>query len=64
MTGIAARCYASGECGSDTDTEAEAIAGFAKDWNAGNPGYGFTGDAVTGAGNSQYYGYAVYAARW
>lgn len=64
VSGLAARCYASGECDSETDTEAEAITSFAKEWNVANSNYGFTGDAISNPNNSQYYGYAVYAGRW
>jgi hypothetical protein len=64
VSGIAARCYLSGECSSDTDTEAGRLVGFAQAWNVDNPKYGFSGDAEQSPTNSQYYGFAAYAARW
>jgi hypothetical protein len=64
VSGVVARCYAAGECGSETDTEAERIAGLARERLEANPGYGFAGDAVASPSASQYYGYPVWAARW
>jgi hypothetical protein len=71
VTGIAARCYASGECGAAEDTEGEKIARLTRDYNEGHPKYGFNGDAMggpDGAGKffvgDKYFGYAVYAGRW
>jgi len=64
VTGIVARCYASGECSSETDTEAERVTAAMRGYLEANPSYGFTGDALSGAGKSQYYGYPVWAAQW
>lgn len=64
MSGIAARCYAAGECSADSDTEALRIADAARAYTEANPSYGFDGDARSAPNAAQYYGYAVYAARW
>jgi hypothetical protein len=64
VTGIVARCYAAGECGSDADTEAERVAALAKAYTSANPSFGFTGDALASPNSLQYLGYALYAGRW
>jgi hypothetical protein len=64
VTGIVARCYAAGECRSETDTEAELITALSKEYNEANPKHGFSGDAVTTPAGAQYFGYAVFAGRW
>ncbi|KAI8473102.1 MAG: peptidase S8/S53 domain-containing protein [Monoraphidium minutum] len=64
VSGIAARCYAAGECTAAADTEAERIAALTQRYNEANPGYGFKGDAVRSPDAPQYFGYAVYAGQW
>lgn len=64
MSGLIARCYASGECCAEADTEAEKFTAMTKEHALAHPGYGFAGDAVNNPGASQYFGYAVWAGRW
>jgi subtilisin family serine protease len=64
VSGIAARCYAAGECRADSDTEAERIVALARAHAEADPSYGFSGDAVSSPDAPQYYGYAAYAGRW
>lgn len=64
MSGIVARCYAAGECASETDTEMERVTALMRGYAEAHPDHGFAGDAVKSPGGGQYFGYAVFAGRW
>ncbi|GBF88068.1 serine protease [Raphidocelis subcapitata] len=64
VSGIVARCYAAGECASETDTEMERITSLMRNYAEAHPDRGFSGDAISSPSGGQYFGYAVFAGRW
>jgi subtilisin family serine protease len=64
VSGIAALCYASGVCASNTTSEVAAIVGPADAHAAATAGYHFANDPTTEPLPDKYYGHLAWARSW